>query len=116
MTFPIRLTAFAALHIALAPGVMAAPALAKDAEPYNAADAARKYSAAPTSAIAKRADRRHRSLDCLKEHVKRLTPRAARRFRRFDGKTSGGRRRQSIELRFDALNYAVPIAGLFLPE
>ena len=40
MVFSSRLTAFA---LALALCAMAAPALAKDAEPYNAADAARKY-------------------------------------------------------------------------
>jgi hypothetical protein len=44
------------------------PALAKDPEPYNAADAARKYCS--------RAYKRYclQALDCLKEHVKRLPP------------------------------------------
>ena len=53
----------------------AAPALAKDPEPYNAADAARKYCGGsykrycknvPTGGI--------ELLNCLKEHVKRLPP------------------------------------------
>ena len=41
MTFSNRLAVFAACAVALC--AMAAPALAKDTEPYNAADAARKY-------------------------------------------------------------------------
>ncbi len=79
MTFPIRLTAFAACALALAFCATAAPALAKDAQPYNAADAARKYcggsykrycKSVPTGGI--------ESLNCLKEHVKRL-PSACRK-------------------------------------
>lgn len=75
MTFPIRLTAFAACALTLALCTTAAPALAKDAQPYNAADAARKYcggaykrycKSVPTGGI--------ESLNCLKEHVKRLPP------------------------------------------
>ena len=75
MIFPIRLMAFAACVLALALCATAAPALAKDAEPYNAADAARKYcgssykrycKSVPTGGI--------ESLNCLKEHVKRLPP------------------------------------------
>ena len=75
MTFPIRLTTFAAGALALALCAMVAPALAKDPEPYNAADAARKYCGGsykrycknvPTGGI--------ESLNCLKEHVKRLPP------------------------------------------
>jgi hypothetical protein len=75
MTLPIRLTTFAAGALALALCVTAAPALAKDPEPYNAADAARKYcggsykrycKSVPTGGI--------ESLNCLKEHVKRLPP------------------------------------------
>lgn len=70
-----RLTAFAACAVALVICATAAPALAKDPEPYNAADAARKYCGGaykrycrnvPTGGI--------ESLNCLKEHVKRLPP------------------------------------------
>jgi hypothetical protein len=79
MTFPNRLTAFAACALVLAFCSMAAPALAKDAQPYDAADAARKYCGGsykrycknvPTGGI--------ESLNCLKEHVKRL-PSACRK-------------------------------------
>jgi hypothetical protein len=70
-----RLTAFAACALALFFCAIAAPALAKDAQPYNAADAARKYcggaykrycKSVPTGGI--------ESLNCLKEHVTRLPP------------------------------------------
>jgi cysteine rich repeat protein len=73
MAFPIRLTVIATC--ALLGATIAAPALAKDAQPYNAADAARKYCGGaykrycknvPTGGI--------ESLNCLKEHVKRLPP------------------------------------------
>ncbi len=73
MAFPIRLMAIAAC--ALLGATIAAPALAKDAQPYNAADAARKYCGGsykrycknvPTGGI--------ESLNCLKEHAKRLPP------------------------------------------
>jgi hypothetical protein len=43
MTLPNRLTAFAVCTFTLVLCATAAPALAKDPEPYNAADAARKY-------------------------------------------------------------------------
>jgi hypothetical protein len=75
MTFPIRPTTFAAGALALVLCATAVPALAKDPEPYNAADAARKYcggaykrycKSVPTGGI--------ESLNCLKEHVKRLPP------------------------------------------
>lgn len=75
MAFSNRLTAFAACALALALCVTAVPARAKDPEPYNAADAARKYCAGaykrycksvPTGGI--------ESLNCLKEHMKRLPP------------------------------------------
>jgi hypothetical protein len=75
MIFSNRLAAFAACALALFLYAMAAPALAKDPEPYNAADAARKYCGGaykrycknvPTGGI--------ESLNCLKEHVKRLPP------------------------------------------
>lgn len=79
MTLPNRLTTFAACALVLALCVTVAPASARDAQPYNAADAARKYcggaykrycKAVPTGGI--------ESLNCLKEHVKRL-PRACRK-------------------------------------
>jgi hypothetical protein len=79
MIFFNRLRAFAACALALSLFAMAAPALAKDAQPYNAADAARKYCGSaykrycknvPTGGI--------ESLNCLKEHVKRL-PSACRK-------------------------------------
>jgi hypothetical protein len=75
MAFPKRLVAFAACALTLALCASAAPALAKDPEPYNAADAARKNcggaykrycKGVPTGGI--------ESLNCLKEHVKRLPP------------------------------------------
>jgi cysteine rich repeat protein len=75
MTFRNWLTAYAACTFALAVFAISAPALAKNAEPYNAADAARKYCGSsykrycknvPTGGI--------ESLNCLKEHVKRLPP------------------------------------------
>lgn len=70
-----KLTAIAACVLALALCATAAPARAKDAQPYNAADAARKYcggaykrycKSVPTGGI--------ESLNCLKEHVNRLPP------------------------------------------
>lgn len=66
-------------QLALATVAVMEPALAKDPEPYNAADAARKYCG--------RAYKRYcanvpaqglQALDCLKEHVKRL-PTASRK-------------------------------------
>jgi hypothetical protein len=75
MAFPNRLTVLAACALALVICATAAPALAKDVQPYNAADAARKYCGGsykrycknvPTGGI--------ESLNCLKEHVKRLPP------------------------------------------
>ena len=76
MVFPNRLTVFAACAVVVCAAV---PALAKDAQPYNAADAARKYCGGaykrycrniPTGGI--------ESLNCLKEHVNRL-PSACRK-------------------------------------
>lgn len=75
MTLSNRLIAFAACALALFFCAIAAPALAKDPVPYNAADAARKYcggaykrycKSVPTGGI--------ESLNCLKEHVTRLPP------------------------------------------
>jgi uncharacterized membrane protein len=69
------LTVIAACAFALALYATAAPALAKEAQPYNAADAARKYcggaykrycKSVPTGGI--------ESLNCLKEHMNRLPP------------------------------------------
>ena len=58
MVFSSRLTAFASALVFCA---MAAPALAKDAEPYNAADAARKYCGGSYKRYCKNVpDRRHR--------------------------------------------------------
>ena len=79
MTFPNRLPIFAACTLVLALHAMAVPALAKDPQPYNAADAARKYcgsaykrycKSVPTGGV--------ESLNCLKEHVARL-PAACRK-------------------------------------
>jgi len=79
MTYSNRLVVVAACALALALCVAAAPATAKDAQPYNAADAARKYCGGaykrycknvPTGGI--------ESLNCLKEHVRRL-PAACRK-------------------------------------
>jgi hypothetical protein len=75
MTLPNRLTTFAAFAFTLVLCGAVAPASAKDAQPYDAADAARKYcggaykrycKSVPTGGI--------ESLNCLKEHVKRLPP------------------------------------------
>jgi hypothetical protein len=76
MTVFNRLAAFAACALALALVVATVePALAKDPEPYNAAEAARKYcgrsykrycSKVPAEGI--------ESLNCLKQNVKRLPP------------------------------------------
>ena len=75
MTFPIRLTAFAACVLALALSAAVAPALAKDPEPYNAADAARKYCGGAYKRYCKNVPKGGvESLNCLKEHVKRLPP------------------------------------------
>jgi len=79
MVFSVRLATLAACVLALGLCVTAAPALAKDAQPYNAADAARKYcggaykrycKSVPTGGI--------ESLNCLKDHMKRL-PSACRK-------------------------------------
>jgi hypothetical protein len=79
MIFPVRLTILSAGALALALCATAAPALAKYAQPYNAADAARKYcggaykrycKSVPTGGI--------ESLNCLKAHMNRL-PRACRK-------------------------------------
>ena len=79
MTILNRPVAFAVCALALATVAVMEPALAKDPEPYNAADAARKY--------CRRAYKRYcanvpaqglQALDCLKEHVKRL-PAACRK-------------------------------------
>jgi len=75
MAFPNQLTMFATCALVLVLCATAAPASAKDAQPYDAADAARKYcgsaykrycKSVPTGGI--------ESLNCLKEHVKRLPP------------------------------------------
>jgi hypothetical protein len=75
MTFPIRLTAFAVCTLALALCATAASALAKDAQPYNPADAARKYCGGAYKRYCKNVPPGGiESLNCLKEHVKRLPP------------------------------------------
>jgi hypothetical protein len=59
----------------LAIGAVTESALAKDPEPYNAADAARKYcSRAYKRYCANVPAQGLQALDCLKEHVKRLPP------------------------------------------
>jgi uncharacterized membrane protein len=73
MAFPNRLTIFAACAIAVALCATAAPA--KAAQPYNAADAARKYCGGAYKRYCKRVPTGGiESLNCLKEHVTRLPP------------------------------------------
>jgi hypothetical protein len=73
MAFPNRLTIFAVCAIAVALCATAAPA--KAAQPYNAADAARKYCGGAYKRYCKRVPTGGiESLNCLKEHVKRLPP------------------------------------------
>lgn len=75
MTILNRPAAFAVCALALATVAVMEPALAKDPEPYNAADAARKYcSRAYKRYCANVPAQGH----CLKEHVKRL-PAACRK-------------------------------------
>ena len=51
------------------------PLLAKDPQPYNAADAARKYCAGAYKRYCSKVPAEGiQALDCLKEHVKRLPP------------------------------------------
>ena len=58
---------------------MAGPALAKDSQPYNAADAARKYCAGAYKRYCGKVPAEGiQALDCLKQNVKRL-PRACRK-------------------------------------
>jgi hypothetical protein len=75
MTTLNRSAAIAVCVLALAAVVVGEPALAKDPEPYNAADAARKYcSRAYKRYCANVPAQGLQALDCLKEHVKRLPP------------------------------------------
>ena len=75
MTTLNRSAAIAVCVLALAAVVVVEPALAKDPEPYNAADAARKYcSRAYKRYCANVPAQGLQALDCLKEHVKRLPP------------------------------------------
>ena len=75
MTTLNRPAAIAVCVLALAAVVVVEPALAKDPEPYNAADAARKYcSRAYKRYCANVPAQGLQALDCLKEHVKRLPP------------------------------------------
>jgi hypothetical protein len=75
MTILNRPVAFAVCALALATVAVMEPALAKDPEPYNAADAARKYcSRAYKRYCANVPAQGLQALDCLKEHVKRLPP------------------------------------------
>jgi hypothetical protein len=75
MTFHNRLAAFAAYALALALYATVGPALAKDPAPYNAADAARKYCGGAYKRYCKNVPKGGiESLNCLKEHVKRLPP------------------------------------------
>lgn len=79
MTILNRPVAFAVCALALATVAVMEPALAKDPEPYNAADAARKYcSHAYKRYCANVPAQGLQALDCLKEHVKRL-PAACRK-------------------------------------
>ena len=79
MTILNRPVAFAVCALALATVAVMEPALAKDPEPYNAADAARKYcSRAYKRYCANVPAQGLQALDCLKEHVKRL-PAACRK-------------------------------------
>jgi hypothetical protein len=75
MTVPIRLTVVAACGLALALVATVEPALAKDPQPYNAADAARKYcSRAYKRYCSKVRVEGLQAFDCLKQNVKRLPP------------------------------------------
>lgn len=79
MTILNRPAAFAVCALALATVAVMEPALAKDPEPYNATDAARKYcSRAYKRYCANVPAQGLQALDCLKEHVKRL-PAACRK-------------------------------------
>lgn len=79
MTVFNRLAALAIGVFALVFVAMAGPALAKDAEPYNAADAARKYCAGAYKRYCGKVPAEGiQALDCLKQNVKRL-PRACRK-------------------------------------
>lgn len=75
MTVPNRLIAGAACGLALALVATVEPALAKDPQPYNAADAARKYcSRACKHYCSKVPAEGLQAFDCLKQNVKRLPP------------------------------------------
>ena len=79
MTILNRPVAFAVCALALATVAVMEPALAKDPELYNAADAARKYcSRAYKRYCANVPAQGLQALDCVKEHVKRL-PAACRK-------------------------------------
>lgn len=79
MAVPNRLPVFVACALALALCATVEPALAKDPEPYNAADAARKYCGGAYKRYCKNVPKGGvESLNCLKEHVKRL-PSACRK-------------------------------------
>jgi hypothetical protein len=70
-----RPAAIAVWMLALATVAVMEPALAKEPEPYNAADAARKYcSRAYKRYCANVPAQGLQALDCLKEHVKRVPP------------------------------------------
>ena len=79
MTIFNRLAVLAVGAFALAFVAMAGPALAKDSQPYNAADAARKYCAGAYKRYCGKVPAEGiQALDCLKQNVKRL-PRACRK-------------------------------------
>ncbi len=74
MTVFNRLAAGVACALALVVATVE-PALAKDPEPYNAADAARKYCGrAYKRFCSKIPDEGIEALNCLKRNVKRLPP------------------------------------------
>jgi len=78
MSFSNRLV-FGACAFALALCATTAPAPAKEAQPYNAADAARKYCGGAYKRYCKKVPTGGiESLNCLKEHVARL-PSACRK-------------------------------------
>jgi len=76
MTTFNRLAAIIACALALAFAVAAVePALAKDPQPYNAADAARKYCGrAYKRFCSKVPDQGIEAFNCLKQNVNRLPP------------------------------------------
>jgi len=75
MTVLNRLAVVAACGLVLALVATVKPALAKDPQPYNAADAARKYcSRAYKHYCSKVPAEGLQAFDCLKQNVKRLPP------------------------------------------